>query len=172
MDTDSDPDPAIFVIDLQDANKKLIKESRFFLLCCILIEGFESGSIHLTNRSGSKNMWIPWIRIRNTGRKESDRELDPDQDPAPDPDSLVRSTNPGTDPHQNVIGSPTLLLVLDCSCLLGHGGPCPDCDGERAKQRGDGLAVCGGPAQVQAGPRSRGGSPICFPRDSRFLLHP
>jgi hypothetical protein len=34
---DPDPDPAIFVIDLQDASKKLfffitIKESRFFLL--------------------------------------------------------------------------------------------------------------------------------------------
>jgi hypothetical protein len=26
MDPDSDPDPAIFVIDLQDANKKLIKK--------------------------------------------------------------------------------------------------------------------------------------------------
>jgi hypothetical protein len=39
---------------------------------CLLIEG--SGSIPLTNGSGSgsrrpKNMWIRWIRIRNTGKK-------------------------------------------------------------------------------------------------------
>jgi hypothetical protein len=31
MDPDADPDPAIFVIDLQDTNKKLIKK-KFFLL--------------------------------------------------------------------------------------------------------------------------------------------
>jgi hypothetical protein len=30
MDLDSDPDPAIFVIDLQDANKKLIFNMIFF----------------------------------------------------------------------------------------------------------------------------------------------
>ncbi len=29
MDPDSDPDPAIFVIDLQDANKKLIFKKGF-----------------------------------------------------------------------------------------------------------------------------------------------
>jgi hypothetical protein len=29
MDPDSDPDPAIFVIDLQEANKKLIKNKSF-----------------------------------------------------------------------------------------------------------------------------------------------
>jgi hypothetical protein len=28
-DPDADPDPAIFVIDLQDANKKLIKKNTF-----------------------------------------------------------------------------------------------------------------------------------------------
>jgi hypothetical protein len=28
MDPDADPDPAIFVIDLQDANKKLIKKKK------------------------------------------------------------------------------------------------------------------------------------------------
>jgi hypothetical protein len=31
-DPDSDPDPAIFVIDLQDANKKLIKKVFWLLL--------------------------------------------------------------------------------------------------------------------------------------------
>jgi hypothetical protein len=30
MDPDADPDPAIFVIDLQDANKKLIFLIKFF----------------------------------------------------------------------------------------------------------------------------------------------
>jgi hypothetical protein len=101
MDPDSDPDPAIFVIDLQDASKKIIfntifsafyflkvhvhnfskiksqKESQnrrnqgFSYYFCMMIEGFGSGSIHLTSGSepGSgrpKNMWIRWIRIRNT----------------------------------------------------------------------------------------------------------
>ncbi len=32
MDPDADPDPAIFVIDLQDANKKLIKKNVFLLI--------------------------------------------------------------------------------------------------------------------------------------------
>ncbi len=32
MDPDSDPDPAIFVVDLQDANKKLIVSKKFFCL--------------------------------------------------------------------------------------------------------------------------------------------
>jgi hypothetical protein len=32
MDPDSDPDPAIFVIDLQDANKKLLKQKVFLLI--------------------------------------------------------------------------------------------------------------------------------------------
>ncbi len=35
-DLDSDPDPAIFVIDLQDVNKKLFF---FKLLCFLLFEG-------------------------------------------------------------------------------------------------------------------------------------
>jgi hypothetical protein len=33
---DSDPDPAIFVIDPQDANKKLIKK---MLICLLIFEG-------------------------------------------------------------------------------------------------------------------------------------
>jgi hypothetical protein len=36
MDPDLDPDPAIFVIDLQDANKKLILKKDF---CLLLFEG-------------------------------------------------------------------------------------------------------------------------------------
>jgi hypothetical protein len=35
MDPDPDSDPAIFVIDFQDANKKLIKK-KFFLLITVL----------------------------------------------------------------------------------------------------------------------------------------
>jgi hypothetical protein len=96
-----DTDPAIYVIDLQDASKnkffntifsayyflkvhlhhiskiKSGKESQnsmnqgFSYYFCMMIEGSEagSGSIPLTNGSGSgrpKNMWIRWIRIRNT----------------------------------------------------------------------------------------------------------
>jgi hypothetical protein len=37
MDLDSDPNPAIFVIDLQDANKKLIIKKKFF--CFLLFQG-------------------------------------------------------------------------------------------------------------------------------------
>ena len=37
MDPDSDPDLAIFVIDLQDANKKLIFLQKFS--CLLLFEG-------------------------------------------------------------------------------------------------------------------------------------
>jgi hypothetical protein len=55
---DLDPDPAIFVIDLQDACKKLgtVFSAYYFYL---MIEG--SGSVPLTNGSGSrspKNMRI------------------------------------------------------------------------------------------------------------------
>jgi hypothetical protein len=32
MDPDEDPDPAIFVIDLKDANKKPIKQKNFLLI--------------------------------------------------------------------------------------------------------------------------------------------
>ncbi len=35
MDPDSDPDPSIFIIDIQDANKK--QKKKFF--CILLFEG-------------------------------------------------------------------------------------------------------------------------------------
>jgi hypothetical protein len=92
-DLDVDPDPAIFVIDLQQkTNKKffyclLLSEGTFtsflkdekvqnshktgfsYYFFCLMIEGSGSGSIPLTSGSGSgsgrpKNMWR-WIRIRN-----------------------------------------------------------------------------------------------------------
>ena len=92
MDPDSDPDPAIFVIDLQDASKKLIFNTIFsayyflkvllhhfskvkrkkkvtkssyqgFSYCfCLMIKG--SGSIPLTNGSGSGFRRPKNIRIR------------------------------------------------------------------------------------------------------------
>ncbi len=43
---------------------------------CMMIEGSRSGFIDLTSGSGSgraKNMWIRWIRIRNTGLKQITR---------------------------------------------------------------------------------------------------
>jgi hypothetical protein len=92
---DSDPDPAIFVTDLQDANKKLNFLNQFF--CLLLFEGtftsfskdkksnrshktvgikiflmyyfclmIGSGSVPLTNGSGSGSMRPKNIRIRNT----------------------------------------------------------------------------------------------------------
>jgi hypothetical protein len=86
-----DPDPAIFVIDLQDANKKLLKvhlhhfskikspkevtkqsESRFFLLFLldrrIRIRSQSRIRIHTSDSwiriREAQNMWILWIRIR------------------------------------------------------------------------------------------------------------
>jgi hypothetical protein len=86
-----DPDPAIFVIDLQDARKKLLFKHHFF---CLLLfggtftsffkeksqkesqnsrnQGFSHYFCMMIEGSGSgrpKNMWIRWIRIRirNTG---------------------------------------------------------------------------------------------------------
>jgi hypothetical protein len=38
MDRDTDPDPAIFVGDLNDANKKLIFSKKVFLLITVLFE--------------------------------------------------------------------------------------------------------------------------------------
>jgi hypothetical protein len=84
---DSDPDPAIFVVSLQDALlfegtffkykkvKKKPQNSRnqgFSYFFCMMIEVFRSGSIPLTNGSVSrsmtpKNIRIRRIRIRNTG---------------------------------------------------------------------------------------------------------
>ncbi len=102
---DPDLDLAFFVID----NKKttVIKKKKFFLLLsfwryiyiifqkksqnnrnqgfsyyfCLTIEG--SGSIPLTNGSGSgraKNMWIRWIRLWIQNR-EAQKHVDPDSDP-------------------------------------------------------------------------------------------
>jgi hypothetical protein len=74
-DGDADPDPAIFVIDLQEANKKQI----FYKFS---VHHFLKVPVHLHNISMIKspkevtkgfsyykNMWIRWIRIliRNTG---------------------------------------------------------------------------------------------------------
>ncbi len=88
-----DLDPAIFIIDLQDASPKLIFYHNFFCLLlfegtslfskiksqkesqnssiqdfsyyfCMMIEGSGSGSIPLTCGSGSGRPKITWIRIR------------------------------------------------------------------------------------------------------------
>ncbi len=57
MDPDADPDPAIFFIDLQDANKKHIKKNSAYLLlfegsymynCTSFINDKKSERIHRT----------------------------------------------------------------------------------------------------------------------------
>jgi hypothetical protein len=75
MDADADPDPSIFIIDIQDANKKLILQKSFsaYSFLKVLIHHFKdkksekepqnsrnqmierSGSIPLTNGSGSRS---------------------------------------------------------------------------------------------------------------------
>ncbi len=50
-------------------DKKSNRNQGFSYYFCLMTEGSGSGSIPLTNGSGSrtpKNMWIRWIRIRNT----------------------------------------------------------------------------------------------------------
>jgi hypothetical protein len=114
-----DPDPAIFVIDLQNASKKLIfntifsayyflrvhlhhfskiksqkeppnsRNQGFSYYFCMMIEGSGSGSIPLTNGSGS-------------GSRVVDPDLEPDPDPywirILDPDS-IGSVDPHPDPY-------------------------------------------------------------------------
>jgi hypothetical protein len=95
-DPDSDPDPSIFIIDLQDTTNNELK--KFFCIVlfegtftsfskikvkkksqncrhqglfnyfCLVIEGPGSGSIPLTNESGSMRTKNMWIRIRNTAK--------------------------------------------------------------------------------------------------------
>ncbi len=104
-----DPDLAIFVPDLQDANIKLFfllitfwhlhhfsnikshKESQnsrnqgFSYYFCLMIEG--SGSVHLTNGSGSRKPKNILIRIPNTARipylRDSERSSKPRVEQAP-----------------------------------------------------------------------------------------
>jgi hypothetical protein len=39
MDPDADPDPSLFIIDLQDANKKLKMPTKKKFFCILLFEG-------------------------------------------------------------------------------------------------------------------------------------
>jgi hypothetical protein len=120
-----DPDPAIFVIDLQDGSKKLNfntifsayyflkvhlhhfskiksqkesqKESRFFLLFL-----HDDGRIRSRIRIHTSDWWI-WIRIR-----EAQTHVDPvDPDLAPDPEHwLLHASLPSnlvSVPHLNVL---------------------------------------------------------------------
>ncbi len=86
---DLDPDPAIFVIDLQDANKKLIKK-KFF--CLLLFEDtFTSFSKikspkEVTNQQESRVFLLfllgdRWIRIQETPKHTDPTGPDSDQDP-------------------------------------------------------------------------------------------
>jgi hypothetical protein len=51
MDPDSDPDTAIFVIDLQAANKKLIFSNKVYLLNTVLLEGAFTSLFKKSKRS-------------------------------------------------------------------------------------------------------------------------
>ncbi len=68
IDPDSDPDPAIFVIYLQDANQKL------FLL--------NDGTRRIRNRIHTSDYWIR-IRIQEAQKHEDPVDPDPDSDPYP-----------------------------------------------------------------------------------------
>jgi hypothetical protein len=61
---DSDPDPAIFVSDLQDVNKKVFF-SYYFLK--VHLHHFSKMMIEGSGSGRPKNIWILRIRIRNIG---------------------------------------------------------------------------------------------------------
>ncbi len=71
MDPDLDTDPAIFVIDLQDANKQLIFLTKFS--CLLLFEGtftsfFKDKSPKKSQNSRNCGGWNPgaaWTEIRD-----------------------------------------------------------------------------------------------------------
>jgi hypothetical protein len=88
MDPDPDADPSVFIIDLNDANKKLVFKKKF--PCILLFEGTFTSFIKIKSHNSKneglsyykvpiclmiegsisrrpKNMWIR-IRIRNTAR--------------------------------------------------------------------------------------------------------
>jgi hypothetical protein len=82
MDPDFDPDPAVFVTDLQEVNKKLtLKKSSFFK---------EKSQKEVTKQEGSRFIFLlhdrririhtsdQWIRIRI---QEAQKHTDPDSDP-------------------------------------------------------------------------------------------
>ena len=138
---DPDPDPSISIINLQDANKKIILKKRFFCILhfegsfssffkgkkstrrhktveikvffyyfCLVIEG--SGSIPLTNGSGSmrpKNMWIR-IRIRNFGTSVADPGLSAILRPGPGWKEIqIRDKHLGSKIRDKHLGSVTKL---------------------------------------------------------------
>ncbi len=152
-DSDPDPDPAIFVIDLQDANKKLNFCKKIFCLLlfectftsflkekksqnsrnqgssyyfCMMIEGSGSGSIPLTDRSGSrrpKKMWIRWIR--NTAIATPHRKCIPFQRNSPLPPLQTRfpvTVNRTRDPF--LTWDERLVAAVELGhCLLNEGNP-------------------------------------------------
>jgi hypothetical protein len=64
-----DPDPSIFIIDLQDDNKKLIKKRFFanYFLKALLYHFSKSKRRRAGSGSGSRRAKNVWIRINNTG---------------------------------------------------------------------------------------------------------
>ncbi len=89
---DPDSDPAIFIIDLQDANKKLIYKKIF---CILLFEGtfssiFKNKKVKKKSRnSRNQGFFLPFLlndrRIR-IKIQEAQKQVDPDPDPDSDPD--------------------------------------------------------------------------------------
>jgi hypothetical protein len=90
MDPDPDSDPSIFIIDLQDANKKRIKK-KFF--CIVLFEGtFTSFFKDKKSKRSHKTVEIKVFLTINDGRiriheaQNHVDSVDPDPDSNPDPE--------------------------------------------------------------------------------------
>jgi hypothetical protein len=75
MEPDSDPDPAIFVIDLKEANKKRIKKKIF----CLLL--FEGRLHHFSKVKSPKEVtnqgFSYYFCLMIEGSQDSERDPDP-----------------------------------------------------------------------------------------------
>jgi hypothetical protein len=84
-----DPDPAIFVIDLLDANKKLIFFTNFF--CLLLFEGrftsfFKDKKIQKSHKTVRVKVFLLFLfDYRGIRIREAQKRMDP-VDPDPDPE--------------------------------------------------------------------------------------
>jgi hypothetical protein len=95
MDPDQDLNPAVFVIDLQDTNKKQILLKKFFFF--ITFEGTVTSFFKDKKSKRSHKTVSQWIRIRQAQKHVDLVDLvdpdpvDPDPDSDPDPEHWLQA---------------------------------------------------------------------------------
>jgi hypothetical protein len=105
-DTDLDPDPAIFIINLQDPNKKLIKTKSFcaYYFLKVHLHHFLKIKSQSHKTVGSRFYHYFWLMIEGSGS-------DPEQDLDPDPlvKAWIRGSRSRSGSTSKCYGSATLL---------------------------------------------------------------